>query len=304
MDKKNYSIHKNSINKAIDYIENHIDEKLELETLAKVSNLSKFHFLRIFKETLNETPFQFVVRLRIEKAASLLLSKPEKNISEIAFGLGFTDMTVFAKNFKTEFAMSATDWRKSMKSNFNKGNSNKELLQSACSMYICKKTGNIKFKSNMSQNKFIEIKEVKKFTVAYIRHFGSYISTKETHEAIWTKLFSWAAKKGITTQVNPLVIYHDDPSVTIPEKQRMSFCISIPENIKTDENICKMEVGGGKYLTAGFELLQEDFILAWDRLMNWIPTSNFETDYNLCFEMYGEQTQNGLHDLNIYIPIK
>ncbi len=44
----------------------------------------------------------------------------------------------------------------------------------------------------------------------------------------------------------------------------MSFCISVPENAKTDGEIGKMKIEGGKYVVAGFELTSNEFPLAWD----------------------------------------
>lgn len=62
------------INRVIDYIENNLDQPLPLEQLADVALFSKFHFHRVFYAMVRETPGQFVQRLRIEKAARLLLA--------------------------------------------------------------------------------------------------------------------------------------------------------------------------------------------------------------------------------------
>ncbi|GEM_PF-2187764 len=56
------------INRTFDYIENNIDKPITLEELASVANFSKFHFSRIFQSIIGETPFQFIVRVRLEKA--------------------------------------------------------------------------------------------------------------------------------------------------------------------------------------------------------------------------------------------
>ncbi len=62
------------INKVIDYIEAHIDGDLSLEILADVASFSPFHFHRIFSAFVGETLNDFIKRLRIEKAASLLIN--------------------------------------------------------------------------------------------------------------------------------------------------------------------------------------------------------------------------------------
>ncbi len=61
------------INKVIDYVEAHYNSKFDLDELAKISNFSKFHFSRIFKSIVGETPFQLILIIRLEKAASKLI---------------------------------------------------------------------------------------------------------------------------------------------------------------------------------------------------------------------------------------
>ncbi|MCP4221452.1 MAG: helix-turn-helix transcriptional regulator [bacterium] len=60
-----------SINCTIEFIIKHLDEKLTLETLAKVALFSQFHFHRIFTAVTGETPKEFINRLRLEQAANM-----------------------------------------------------------------------------------------------------------------------------------------------------------------------------------------------------------------------------------------
>ena len=62
------------INRIFDYIESNIEKPMTLEELATIANFSKFHFNRIFHSVVGETPFQLILRLRLEKAASLILT--------------------------------------------------------------------------------------------------------------------------------------------------------------------------------------------------------------------------------------
>ena len=302
----NLLIHKNAINRVIDYIENNITNNVELEHLAHVANLSKFHFLRVFKALLGETPMQFISRLRLEKIAAALISKPNSSISEICYEHGFTNMTIFAKNFKKQFGISATEWRKSENSNFSKVISNNRKPFSEPSMYFCQQTRNIKWRTQMKQNKFLEIKEFKSFSVAYVRYVGEYQLDDTVFENLWAKLYSWAALKEYLSQedLKSLIVYHDDPNLTAQGKQRMSVCISVPESAKTDGEIGKMKVEGGKYVVAGFELTSNEFPLAWEFIMNWFPTSGLEPKNGPSFELYSEQPKDGIFKVEICIPLK
>ena len=82
--------YKSRINRVIDYIDQNIDKSLTLDELAQVANFSKFHFNRIFHSFIGEALFQFIQRLRIEKAAYLLLTNPRNSITEIAYQCGFS----------------------------------------------------------------------------------------------------------------------------------------------------------------------------------------------------------------------
>jgi len=62
--------------------------------------MTKFHFSRIFKKAMGESVYQFIRRLRLEKSADLLLTKPETPITEIAMVCGFAASSSFAKSFK------------------------------------------------------------------------------------------------------------------------------------------------------------------------------------------------------------
>ena len=79
------------INKVLDYVENHLDEELNLQQLADVANFSAFHFHRIFSAFTGETLNAYVKRKRVEKAGSLLLKNPDETVSEIAFQSGFNN---------------------------------------------------------------------------------------------------------------------------------------------------------------------------------------------------------------------
>jgi AraC family transcriptional regulator len=61
----------------MDHIERNMDRSFTLEELADIANFSKFHFSRIFWAITGETPFAFLMRIRMEKAAPLLLMNPK-----------------------------------------------------------------------------------------------------------------------------------------------------------------------------------------------------------------------------------
>lgn len=57
------------INKILHYIQQHFNEPLNLNSLAAQANYSPFHFHRLFKQQVGEAPKQYILRLRLERAA-------------------------------------------------------------------------------------------------------------------------------------------------------------------------------------------------------------------------------------------
>ncbi|TVQ35331.1 MAG: AraC family transcriptional regulator, partial [Spirochaetaceae bacterium] len=104
------------INRVMDFIETNLEHPLPLERLAEVALFSKFHFHRVFFAQVGETPGQFIQRLRIEKAARLLLSNRERAVTEVALDCGFSDSAAFARAFRTTFGVSASEYRRRGKS--------------------------------------------------------------------------------------------------------------------------------------------------------------------------------------------
>lgn len=82
---------------ATDLIYADVSRAHSLDELAAVSCLSRFHFLRIFKQVFRETPHQFVMRLRVEKSKTLLRGRMD--VKSVARELGFNDPSSFSRLF-------------------------------------------------------------------------------------------------------------------------------------------------------------------------------------------------------------
>jgi AraC family transcriptional regulator len=92
------------------YIELHAADDFDLDTLAGVAIMSKYHFLRTFRHTVGMTPHQFVLSVRMRRAAVRLATSFEP-VSTIAFETGFGDLSTFNGRFRDVFGMSPTAYR-------------------------------------------------------------------------------------------------------------------------------------------------------------------------------------------------
>jgi AraC-like DNA-binding protein len=98
------------IGDALRHIEVNAADALDLDTLASVAVMSKYHFLRTFRHTVGMTPYQFLLGVRMRRAA-VRLATSSAAVSAIAFEAGFGDLSTFNGRFRDVFGMSPTAWR-------------------------------------------------------------------------------------------------------------------------------------------------------------------------------------------------
>ncbi|HBF89108.1 MAG TPA: AraC family transcriptional regulator [Bacteroidales bacterium] len=274
------------INKVIAYISSHLDEEMDLNQLAEISCFSPFHFHRIIRAHLNESLGSYIVRTRIETAASLILYS-NLQINEIALRVGYEIPSSFNKAFQKRFACPPTEF-KERHTNFNQIN------------YLTMTTlsENIKLKPS--------IKMVKTKKVIFVQSIGSY-SDEGTGKA-WDKVCEFAqAKKLFGWKTEFIGISHDDPSITDSEKLRYEACIVISKDIKPEGEIGVKEIVGGKYAVFMHKGPYENFQQTYDAIYKkWLPESGYELNEQPCFELYlnePKKTKPENLKTEIYIPI-
>ena len=111
---KSTDVYRQRVNKAIDYINSHLNEKISLSELASVSHFYPYHFHRIFTAVTGESVNDFTSRVRIEKSMKLLKYSKD-SISDIAYNCGYSSPSIFSRAFKQYVEMSPSAYRKSGK---------------------------------------------------------------------------------------------------------------------------------------------------------------------------------------------
>lgn len=93
------------------HIESHLDGAITTPDLATIAKLSTYHFARAFRESLSETPHEYVMRRRIERAQGLMLTTGIA-LGRIAIDCGFADQAHFNKLFRRLVGESPGVWRR------------------------------------------------------------------------------------------------------------------------------------------------------------------------------------------------
>lgn len=103
------------INKTEDYIETHLSEKITLDDLANHVLLSKYYFHRLFSQFNDESIYQFIIRIKMERAGIFLVVREDIRMIDIAFQYGYDNVSSFNKAFKKQFNLSPSAYRKARK---------------------------------------------------------------------------------------------------------------------------------------------------------------------------------------------
>ena len=95
------------------YIEEHLDEQVSLATLAKLVNLSPYHFCRAFKQSFGIPPHRYHTSRRIERAKALL-AKPAPSVTDIGLTVGFSQTSSFTAAFRRATGLTPTAYSRSL----------------------------------------------------------------------------------------------------------------------------------------------------------------------------------------------
>jgi AraC-like DNA-binding protein len=99
------------IKSIVEYINNNINRKLDVEELTTLTKWTKRHLTRIFIQYLQQSPYQYILNKKTERSKSFLL-ETNMSINEIAFELGFKNVDSFSNAFKKINSESPENYRK------------------------------------------------------------------------------------------------------------------------------------------------------------------------------------------------
>ncbi|MCG1035631.1 AraC family transcriptional regulator [Polaribacter sargassicola] len=271
------------LNTAIEFIENNLSEKLSLEIIAEKAHFSPFHFHRLFKIVVNETVHNFINRKRIEKSAAYLLYQKEKNITEIAETVGYSNLSAFSKSFKKFYGISPNKFKEDSPEKYSKickTESNIGKVSVTFQQYICNINNAINW---LSMKTSPEIKKTPRLDLATI----SYKGKMEGIGSAYNRLVKWATPKGlINEQTNMVTIYHDSPKITDPNNLRMSACLVLKEPIELDGEVNLKILSPTKCIVSRLEITPFQFQQAWESSFAFMIENGYKKSEIDPFEIY------------------
>ncbi|USD62654.1 AraC family transcriptional regulator [Vibrio sp. SCSIO 43140] len=287
----------------IRYLEQHFDQPLNLEVVAKKAHLSPYHFHRIFKVVTGETLNDFLRRLRLEQAANTLFyNKP--GVTEVALDHGFGSSQSMAKAFKKYFGITPTQIR-----DCDDLDQYAQLMRSSKIGHLLRNNGHESVSTTpytdfepYKWSTQMEIRMIESGQLAFVRVTGPY---GNNYEPAVGKLYSWAGPNGLAAQTN-VFIYHDNPEITPAEKCRTDIGLLLDSSVDTPAGIEMTEFEGGKYACIRKTITEKSqYSTAWEELMAQVVEQQLETDERPCFELYHSyDIQTNVADVSFCTAIK
>ena len=152
---------RNRIHRVVNRVQHLCDYQWTLSELASFACLSKYHFLRVFESVLGETPGHFVQRLRLERAARMMVYQRGVSITDIAHACGFGSSQSLARAFRARYRTSPSSFREN--NVFRMTNAVMGPEQDRLDPQVMAEV----------QSR-VEVVERPRTRVAYIRHLGAY----------------------------------------------------------------------------------------------------------------------------------
>lgn len=196
--------------RALDHIDQHLDDDLDLDAVRAVAAFSRHHFHRQFTATFGLSVHRYIQLSRMKRASFRLAYRDDQSVTDIAMDAGYDAPDAFARAFRKRFGQSPSSFRKAAEwepwlAAFGPlDNARSKLMQ-----------------SNYSFDDVL-IRDEAPTPVAIMKHRGD----PATIGASIQRFIAWRKATGLSPKVSPTFnIFHSDPRTTPPAEYRMDLCV-------------------------------------------------------------------------------
>ncbi|HHF7345214.1 TPA: GyrI-like domain-containing protein [Legionella feeleii] len=255
------------LNRVIEFIGKHLDEKLTLNQLSDIACFSKYHFHRLFTAYTGLSLQQYVRWLRLKRAAHQLIVNKDKSIIEIAINAGFESHESFTRAFKQACHLNPSEFR---------AQSSWQVWEQQ--PYCLPKPGEMTM--------HVSIKNMAARRLAVLEHRGD---PQKVGDSV-NRLINWA--KAQTINLKPKAgeafgFAYDDPQTTPAAEFRFDLGITVPEQLKLEGEVIEKRLPAGRYAVAvhkGSRNTIGDTVYGLYR--DWLPESGEELGNLPCIFCY------------------
>jgi len=270
------------IGRVVDYLHDHIEDELDLDLLADVAAMSRWHWHRVYTAMQGETVVATVRRLRLARAADRLANS-DADLTDIAKRAGYTTAEAFGRAFKQSYGMTPGLYR---------GSGSHALFKAAN-------------RASDATGFPVEIVTLPAMYCISMPHKGSYMQISRAFEG----LFAAAGPAGLVTrQARMIGVYHDDPDAVDEAELRSAACLLVDEGKAVPDRFEQIRTRGGAYARLSYKGPYADMRDAYRWLMGvWLPASGHEAADGPMLEDYlNSPADTAPPDLrtDIHLPIE
>jgi AraC family transcriptional regulator len=272
------SFYVDAVQRVIEHVASHLDEALELDTLAAQACLSRFHFHRVFRGMVGETPMELVRRLRIERAAWRLIHT-DQQVTAIAFDAGYETHEAFTRAFRDHYAEPPTAFRRKAHARIE--------LAAPCGVHFREDGRTQAFipRDSGGRTMQVEIRSFPELRVGTVRHVGPYMQISEA----FARLGQLADPARLFELPGAMMValFHDDPDSTPADQLRSDAAVVVPEDVSLPDGLAEQRIPGGEYASTMHVGPYEQLGDTWARFMGeWLPASGRRLGDGVSYEVY------------------
>lgn len=298
------SFYEVAVVRAVARIAGSLDEALDLGELARGAELSPFHFHRIFRGMLGETPLEMHRRLRLERAASQLLGSI-RPVTVIALDAGYDTHEAFTRAFRDAYGASPSAFRLSDEEREGCARPPQTQLAARSGIHFSPAVdlSAIRFtKGEPIMN--VTVEEMPSLRVATVPHVGPYNRISEAFQ----RLGAIAGPAGLLRDgAAMLAMYHDDPETTPAEQLHSDAGLTVPDDARLPTQVVEKRLPAGRYARATHIGPYTTLGDTWSRMMGeWLPNSGHRVGNGPSYEVYRNNPSNTRPEelrTDLYIPI-
>ena len=206
--------------RALDHIDRHLDDQLDLEAVSAVAAFSKFHFHRQFTAIFGLSVHRYVQLSRMKRASFRLAYRDDQTVIQIAMDAGYDAPDAFARAFRQRFGQSPSSFRKSP---------DWEPWLAAFGPLTDARSKLMQQTFNASD---VTIQEVSPIPVAIMEHRGPPAKVGETIQ----QFIAWRKANGLSPRTSETFnVFHCDPRTTDPSDYRLDLCAGTERTFDADD---------------------------------------------------------------------
>jgi AraC family transcriptional regulator len=272
--------------RAVERVVAGLDGELGLEALARGAALSPFHFHRLFRGLLGETPLAMHRRLRLERSAWCLLSQGGP-VTAVAFAAGYETHEAFTRAFRASYGCAPSEFRRRWAPPAHSQGAPARIELPARSgihyQHGASEVPRPRFTRGGETMK-VEIEQRPALRVATVRHVGPYHLIVEAFSRL-----DGAAREGglLGPEAALLGIYHDDPETTPAPQLRSDAGLVISRKAKVPAGLGELRLPAGRYARTRHRGSYRRLGDTWAQLMGeWLPGSGRRVGKGMAYEHY------------------